>query len=136
VTDFAEVRDTLHGGVSKALPDHTVYLYVPRSIVPPCVIIEPSPHNTINYELAMSSGFAEWNLTTKVIVGQVNDEWAQKVVAEHITPQSPLITAIEAVEFGAGAGGGWARVYRAGISQMMFGKALYTYAELSVRVKT
>jgi hypothetical protein len=130
VTAFTVVRDTLGRACSKTLPTLNVYNYVPRSLVPPAAIVRMAPHNAIDYEQQYSSGLADWMWTLMLVIGQVDDEAAQDQIGELITPNSPLIVAINACEFPSG----WARVQKAGVSQMMFGKALYSYAELSVRV--
>lgn len=134
MTSFIDVRNTLGRAVTRVLPKHNVYGYVPRSIIPPAAIVAPVPNNTIDYEQQYNSTQADWMWTVKIIVGQVDDEAAQDMVGELLSPGSDLIRAIEASEFGDVPGAGWARVQRGGVSQMMFGKALYTYAELTVRV--
>jgi hypothetical protein len=135
VTSFSDVRDTLGSAIRKALPELNVYNYVPRSLIPPAAIVQPAPHNTIDYEQQYSSSQADWLFIIMIVVGQVDDEAAQDQVGELITPGSDLINAVNGSDFG-GPGAGWARVQRGGVSQMNFGKALYTYAELTVRVTT
>lgn len=134
MTSFIDVRNTLGRAVIRVLPEHNVYGYVPRSIIPPAAIVTPVPNNTIDYEQQYNSTQADWMWTIKIVVGQVNDEAAQDMVGELLSPGSDLINAVNGCVFGDGPGAGWARVQRGGVSQMMFGKALYTYAELTVRV--
>jgi hypothetical protein len=131
VTTLVEVRDTLGQMCSKTLPTLNVYNHVPRSLVPPAAIVRLAPHNAIDYEQQYSSGLADYMWTIMLVIGQVDDEAAQDQIGELITPNSPLIVAINNATFPAP---GWAKVQKAGVSQMMFGKALYSYAELSVRV--
>lgn len=131
MTSFVEVRDTLGGAIRRVLPELNVYNHVPRSLVPPAAIVRPTPNSTIDYEQQYSSAQADWMWTLMLVVGQIDDEWAQDQMGELITPNSDLIRAINEATFSAP---GWARVQRGGISQMNFGKALYTYAELTVRV--
>jgi hypothetical protein len=131
VTSFVEVRDTLGGAIRRVLPDLNVHNHVPRSLVPPAAIVRPTPNSTIDYEQQYSSAQADWMWTLMLVIGQIDDEWAQDQMGELITPNSELIRAINDVSF---TSPGWARVQRGGISQMNFGKALYTYAELTVRV--
>lgn len=131
MSGFNDVRASLAAAVQKALPDMNVYNFVPRSLVPPAAIVRAVAHNAIDYEQMYASGFANWNFTVMIVAGQVDDEAAQTQVGEHISPRSPLIQAVEAAEFESG----WARVTRGNVSQMMFGKALYTYAELTVHVR-
>jgi hypothetical protein len=132
VTSFSDVRSVLGGSIRRALPGLNVHHYVPRSLVPPAAIVQPNPHNTIDYEQQYSSGLADWMFTVMIVVGQVDDESAQDQVGAMLTPNSPLICAINESRFETG----WARVQRGNVAQMNFGKALYTYAELTVRVTT
>jgi hypothetical protein len=108
VTAFSDVRDTLGAAIRRA------------------------PHNTVDYEQQYSSNLADWTFTIMIVVGQVDDEAAQDQVGKLISPGSALIGAVNNAPFETG----WARVMRGGVSQMNFGNALYTYAELSVRVTT
>lgn len=130
MSNFNDVQNALGESCRRFLPDLNVYTQVPRSLVPPAAIVQPSPHNTIDYEQAYSSGLADWNFIIMIVVGLVDDLAAQRQVGELISPGSALITAINDTTFETG----WAKVTRGGVSQMNFGKALYTYAELSVRV--
>lgn len=131
MTSYSEVRDTLGKAIQRVLPDMNVHHYVPRSLVPPAAIVRPTPNSTINYEQQYSSFQADWMWTLMLVVGQVDDEWAQDQIGALITPDSDLIQAINAVTFTTS---GWARVQRGNTSQMNFGNALYSYAELTVRV--
>jgi hypothetical protein len=131
VTSFVEVRDTLGAAILRVLPEMNVYNHVPRSLVPPAAIVRPTPNSTINYEQQYSSFQADWMWTLMLVVGQIDDEWAQDEIGKLISPDSELIRSINNVEFTTS---GWARVQRGNTSQMNFGKALYAYAELTVRV--
>lgn len=134
VTAFREVRETLGAAIHKSLGlELNVHHYVPRTLVPPAAIVQPAPNNTIDYEQQYSSGLADWMFKVMIVVGQVDDEAAQDQVQAILTPNSPLIQAINDVTFSTS---GWAKVQRGNVSQMNFGKALYTYAELTVRVTT
>lgn len=132
MTTFSEVRGELGRAIAKALPECNVYPIEPRSLVPPAAIVKPAPHNTIDYEQMYSSSQADWMWIVMIVVGQVNDEAAQDQIGDLLSPGSDLINAINDADFGAGRG--WARVQRGNASQMNFGKALYSFAELTVRV--
>jgi hypothetical protein len=137
VTGFVEVRDTLGGAIKRVLPDMNVYNHVPRSLVPPAAIVRPTPNSSIDYEQMYSSSQADWMWTLMLVIGQIDDEWAQDQMGELITPRGDMIRAINDVVFvdpNSGSQTGWAKALRGGISQMNFGKALYSYAEITVRV--
>lgn len=136
-TSFVEIRDTLGGAIRRVLPDVNVYNHVPRSLVPPSAIVRPTPNSTVDYEQMYSSSQADWMWTLMLVIGQIDDEWAQDQMGALITPRGDLVRAINDIEFRdptSGSGIGWAKALRGGISQMNFGKALYTYAEITVRV--
>lgn len=114
------------------LPKCNVYPMEPRTLIPPAAIVKPAPHNTIDYEQAYSSSQARWLWLIMIVVGQVNDEAAQNQVGELLSPNSDLIQSINNCDFGQGAG--WAKVMRGNAAQLNFKGALYSYAELSVRV--
>lgn len=137
MTGFVEVRDTLGDAIRRVLPEMNVYNHVPRSLVPPAAIVRPTPNSTIDYEQMYSSSQADWMWTLMLVVGQVDDEWAQDTMGSLITPRGDMVRAINDIKFvdpESGSSIGWAKALRGGISQMNFGKALYTYAEITVRV--
>lgn len=132
MTEFSEVRQTLGAAIHRAMGQElNVYHFVPRSLIPPAAIVQPAPNSTIDYEQQYSSGLADWMFKVMIVVGQVDDEAAQNQAGRILTPNSTLIQAINDVTFSTS---GWAKVQRGNVSQMNFGKALYTYAELTVRV--
>ena len=132
MTEFSEVRQTLGAAINRVMSHElNVYHYVPRSLIPPAAIVQPAPNTTIDNEPQYSSGLADWMFKVMIVVGEVDDEAAQDQVGKILTPNSPLIQAINDVTFSTS---GWAKVQRGNVSQMNFGKALYTYAELTVRV--
>jgi hypothetical protein len=133
VANYNDVRAALGAAISVYNPALALntYSYVPRSIVPPAVILQPTPHRTIDYTQVEGRGtFALWRFNIMVVVGQVDEEVAQEQAGDLITPGSDFIRAIQDIKLN-----GYAQVLEGGIAQMMFDQGLYTYAELNVQVK-
>lgn len=130
MTDYNTVRDAVFSAVRLYQPDMNVYHYVPRSLVPPSAIVKPRASRTIDYLQAQSSGLARWNFVVLLIIGLVDEQAAQKLAGELISPGSPLIAALQNAELPTG----YVTVTDGSVSEMMFGQSLYTYAELSVVV--
>jgi hypothetical protein len=131
VVNYNEVRAALGEAIavySPALALNT-YSYVPRSITPPAVILQPVPRRTIDYLEANRSRSAKWRFNVIIVVGQVDEEAAQQQAGDMISPGSSLLNALN-----TRMGTGYAQVTDGGISQMQFDQGLYTYAELSVVV--
>lgn len=133
MANYNDIRAAIGAAISVYNPALALntYSYVPRSIVPPAVIVQPSPHRTIDYLQAEGrSSFATWNFNIMIVVGQVDEEVAQQQAGDLITPGSPFIRAIQDIKLN-----GYAVITNGGISQMMFDQGLYTYAELTVVIK-
>lgn len=131
VTDYETVRDALTGAIQVYRKDLNIYRYVPRTLVPQCAILKPRGSRTVDYMQAQGrSPMAKWYFTIMIIIGKIDERFAQKQAGELISPGSPLIKAIQDVRVGTG----YAQVTEGSINDLMFGQALYTYAELQVMV--
>lgn len=131
MVNYNEVRALLGeaiGAYSPALALNT-YSYVPRSLTPPAVILQPAPRRTIDYLEANQSRAAKWRFNVMIVVGQVDEEAAQEQAGDLISPGSGLLCALN-----ARIGSGFSQVTDGSIAQMQFDQGLYTYAELSVVV--
>jgi hypothetical protein len=106
-----------------------VYNYVPRTLIPPSAIIQPVAQRTIDYMNVLGrGGLADWYFHVLIVVGLVDEEAAQQLTGEIISPGSPLIHALQdSLRF--------VQVTTGSIAEMMFGNALYTYARLNLTVK-
>lgn len=133
MANYNDVRAALGEAISiydPALALNT-YNYVPRTVTPPAVILQPAPHRTVDYTQVEGRGtFALWRFNIMIVVGQVDEEVAQEQAGDLITPGSDFIRAIQDIKLN-----GYAQVIDGGIAQMMFDQGLYTYAELNVIVK-
>jgi hypothetical protein len=135
MANYNDVRAALEGAIWACSPDLSLntYSYVPRSLTPPALILQPHPHRAIDYMQVEGRGlFAAWRFNVMIVVGQIDEEAAQQMAGDLISPGSPMITAIQGLRVG---GTGFTQVLEGGIAQMMFDQGLYTYAELSVVVK-
>lgn len=128
MTNYNVVRNALGSALKNFESDLNVYYYVPRTLVPPSAIVQPRPQRTVSYLQAQSSGLAEWNFNVQLVMGLVDEEFAQKQVGDMISPGSPLIEALNNVPLP----NGYSKVVDGSISEMMFGQGLYTYAHLAV----
>lgn len=129
--NYNQVRALLGEAIavySPALAMNT-YSYVPRSITPPAVILQPTPRRTIDYLEANQSRSAKWRFNVMIVIGQVDEEAAQEQAGDIISPGSTLLNALN-----GRLGTGYSQVSDGAISQMQFDQGLYTYAELSVVV--
>lgn len=130
MTNYNLIRDSLDEAVQVYRPDMNIYRYVPRTLVPPAAIVKPRAGRTIDYLQMQSSGMARWNFTIMLIVGLVDEEAAQIMVGDMISPGSPLIFALQ----NATLPNGYVTVTDGAVNEMMVDQSLYTYAELSVVV--
>lgn len=135
MSNYNDVRASLGAAIKTYSPALAVntYDYVPRSITPPAVIVQPSPNRTIDYQVVQGRGvFAKWRFNVMIVIGQVSEEDAQKQAGDLVSPGSGLITALNNMTLTSG----YAQVESGNIAQMMFDQGLYTYAELSVFILT
>ncbi len=142
VTTYDEVTAALGCSVAEFEPTFetgvNLFNYQPRTVVPPCAIIKPQAHRTVEYRVALSNSVtAKWHFLVMLVVGQVSEQDAQRQVGVLVSPNSLLIQAVNATKF---PHGGYAKVTEGAISQMAVktrdgGEALYTYAQLSVFVQ-
>lgn len=117
------------GSIGISQPTMNVYNYVPRTLIPPSVIIQPVAQRTISYmDVLGRGGLADWYFHVLIVVGLVDEEAAQEMTGDIISPGSPLIHALQdSLRF--------VQVTDGCISEMMFGNSLYTYARLNTMVK-
>lgn len=131
MTNYNDVRDGLTEAVQIYSSDLNVYQYVPRTLVPPCAIVKPRGTRTIDYQQMQGrSTLAKWYFDVMLVIGLVDEEAAQNLAGELISPGSPLITCLLKAKFPTG----FSQVTEGAVNNMMFGQALYTYAELKVTV--
>lgn len=126
---YNDVREALGSAIQAFQPDVIVYYYVPRSITPPAAIIQPNPNQTINYLEAQSSRSALWYFNVMLVLGLVDEEAAQQMMGEMVSPGSALLSALN-----TRIATGYSKVTAAAVSERTFDNALYTYARLSVTV--
>jgi hypothetical protein len=129
VVSYNSIRKALGAAVQSFEPNINIYYYAPRTLVPPAVVIQPA-HRTINYLEAQSSRSAEWRFTVMVIVGQIDEEGAQEMVGELISPRSLLVHALNATK----VQGGYAQVTEGTVAEVTIGGGVYTHVQLSVCV--
>jgi hypothetical protein len=117
------------GTIGVSQPAMNVFNYVPRTIIPPAAIIQPVAQRTIDYMNVLGrGGLADWYFHVLIVVGLVDEEAAQQLTGQIISPGSPLINALQdSMRF--------VQVTSGSIAEMMFGNALYTYARLNLTVK-
>lgn len=131
MTDYDTVRlalgESLRANYSY---DLSIFDEVPRTLVPPAAIVKPRPNTIPEYRRAMGrSTLAKWHFDVLLIIGLVDETEAQKMAGELISPGSPLINALNCRLLN-----GYSQAVDSGVSEMMVGEALYTYAEVAVEV--
>lgn len=128
MSGYNTVRKALGAAVAAFDPDINVYYYVPRTLVPPAVVVQPA-HRTVSYRQGQGSSLsAEWHFNVMMIVGQVDEEGAQETVGELISPGSPLIRALYATKLQ----GGFVQVTDGTVAETTIGGGVYTHVQLSV----
>lgn len=140
---YDQVTDALGASIrafdSSFQTDVNLFNYQPRTVVPPCAIIKPQAHRTIDYVTGQSNSLtAKWHFLVMLVIGEIDERSAQAEAGALVSPGSPLINAIKATRF---ATSGFAVVTQGAVSQMAVktrdgGEALYTYAQLSVLIET
>lgn len=124
---YNSIRKALGTAVQAFEPNINIYYYVPRTLVPPAVVVQPA-HRTISYLQGQSSRSAEWHFNVMVIVGQVDEEGAQEMVGDLISPRSTLVAALNATP----VEGGYVQVTEGTVAEVTIGSAVYTHVQLSV----
>lgn len=134
---YNDIRYALAASVEASLPfPVNVYPYMPKTMIPPAAMVYPNTR-TINYLQMLSSTSAEWHFTVLIVLGEIDEEAAQNLVGELVSPDSQVIAAI----CNTTIPGGYAVVTDASVSERQVpgasanGAALYTHAELHVMVK-
>lgn len=127
LSGYNHVRKALGATVSSYQPGINVYYYVPRTLVPPAVIVQPA-NRTISYLRGQSSSSAEWHFNVMLIVGQVDEESAQETAGELISPRSALIQALNATPVTSG----YVQVTDGTVAEWTIGGGVYTHVQLSV----
>lgn len=130
MTNYNTVRSAIGAAVQAYSSDLNVYYYVPRTLVPPAVIVQPNPTHTISYLQAQSSILAEWNFHVLLVIGLLDETAAQEQAGELVSPGSPLVAALDNISLP----NGFSKVTEGAISEMQFGNGLHTYVQLSVVV--
>lgn len=127
---YNDIRAALAEAIQTYQPDLNVYYYVPRTFIPPVAIVQPVPHRTIKYSKAQGPGLmAYWQFHVLLVIGQVDEQASQEQAGELISPESPLVQALNTRLLN-----GFSHVLDAGISESMFDDGLYTYVQLTVQV--
>lgn len=134
---YNDIRYALAASVESSLPfPLNVYSYMPKTFIPPAAMVYPNTRS-INYLQMMSSQSAEWHYTVLIVLGEVDEEAAQNLVGDIVSPDSAVIAAICNTKIP----GGYAVVTDGSVSERQVpgasatGAALYTHAELHVMVK-
>lgn len=133
---YNDVRKSLGGAAQQWLgsigveqPAMNVYNYVPRTLIPPSVIIQPVAQRTLSYLDVLGQGnLADWYFHVLIVVGLVDEEAAQELMGDIISPGSSLIYALqECMRF--------VQVVDGSVAEMMFDGALHAYARINVKIK-
>lgn len=127
VSGYNDVRRALGAAVQAYDPEMNVYYYVPRTLVPPAVVVQPA-HRTVSYLQGQSSRTAEWHFNVMIIVGQIDEEGAQEMAGELISPGSPLVQALNDTIVPKG----YAQVTDGTVAETTIGGGVYTHVQLSV----
>lgn len=130
MSKYNDVRTAVGDAITAYQPLVNVYHYVPKSLTPPAAIVQPVANRTIEYLQAQSSVLAKWNFNVLLVIGQVDEQAAQDMAGELISPGSDLIQSLTSIKFTSG----YSQVTEAAISEMAFGNGLYTYARLVVSI--
>lgn len=131
VTNYETVRNSLSDAIHVYKKELNIYRYVPRTLVPQCAVLKPRGSRTIDYmQMQGRSSLAKWYFTVMIIVGKIDERYAQQRAGEMISPGSDLIKALQDAKLP----NGFTQVTEGAINDLMFGQALYTYAELQVTV--
>ncbi|HEX4394186.1 MAG TPA: hypothetical protein VH084_22000 [Mycobacterium sp.] len=117
------------GSIGVEQPAMNVYNYVPRTLIPPSVIIQPVAQRTLSYLDVLGQGnLADWYFHVLIVVGLVDEEAAQELMGDIISPGSSLIYALqECMRF--------VQVTDGSVAEMMFDGALHAYARINVKIK-
>lgn len=134
---YNDIRYALAASVGSGLPfPVNVYPYLPKTFVPPAAMVYPNTRS-INYLQTMSSTSAEWHYTVLIVLSEMDEESAQNMVGDLVSPDSSVIAAICNTKIP----NGYAVVTDGSVSERQVpgasanGAALYTHAELHVMVK-
>lgn len=131
MTNYNDVRDGLTRAVLNYSSELNVYHHVPRTLVPPAAIVRPNGSRTIDYQQMQGrSRLAKWHFNVMLVIGLVDEQAAQDLAGELISPGSPLIECLKATQLP----NGFAQVTEGAVNSTMFDQGLYTYAELMVVV--
>lgn len=135
MSDFDTVRIALGKSLQSYKSDLNVYDHMPRTFVPPAAIVKPRSHRMTTYERAMGGGtYAQYHFIVQFIIGLVNENAAQDEAGQLISPNSPLIWALQDTVIP----NGFVNITDGAVSEMMVttdtGTALYTYAEIALTV--
>lgn len=131
---FNEIRRVLGVACESVVDDLSVYNFVPRRPSLPAVVIRTlKPAG--DYLTTWSAGYAEWMFEILLITGRVSDESAQDLLGNMISGDSPLVEALNDVEFAGGPGYGHAHVRKCELSDIRVGATRCACARLTVLVR-
>lgn len=135
MSNYDAVRAAIAASLQSYKSDLNVYDHMPRTFVPPAAIVKPRAHRTTTYERAMGGGtYAQYHFIVQFIVGLVDENAAQDQAGQLISPNSPLIWALQ----DAVIPNGFVNITDGAVSEMMVttdtGAALYTYAEIALTI--
>ncbi len=92
------IKDALAG-----IPGFTVYEWTPDSVNIPCAFVQPSSP-VIEYQTRFGSGKATYKFVITVLAGRIQEEAGQDEIDQYISPDGPIISAIQANTGYLGAG--------------------------------
>ena len=135
MSDYDTVRQAIGAALKSYESELNVYYHMPRTFVPPAAIVKPRAHRTTEFELQMGGGtYAHYHFIVQFIIGLVDETAAQDQAGQLVSPNSPLIWALQDAVIPSG----FVQVTDAAVSEMMVntdnGSALYTYAEIALKV--
>lgn len=130
---YNELRAAIGTSLDVYIPGLSLntYAYVPRTVIPPAAIVQPTPQRTADNLVAMASSMAEWHFDIMVVIGQIDEEAAQQQAGDAVSPNGPLIRALNNTRL---PGTGYALVTRTGVRSAMFDQGLYVYADISLTI--
>jgi len=134
MASFNDIRTALADAGRSAVGDMNVFGYLPRRPPSPALVIR-TVKPSADYATTWGGGYAEWTFELLLIAGRVSEESAQNFLGDMISPNSPLIQAINNIEFPGGPGYGHAHVRQCNIADIKVGATKYACARLAVLVR-
>lgn len=123
MASYVAVRDAIADACRAALPNITVHATVPKAVAVPVAIVRPSQPAVMYRQAYGGSGLAMWRFELQVLLAQVVEQSAQERLAELVSPNSDLVTALNNAE----VGDGWLAVAEARIGETgVYASATFT----------